>query len=277
MSENAEQIEHWNGEGGQRWVQAQARMDALLAPLTAVLLERAAPRAGERVLDVGCGCGETSVVLAERGAEVLGVDVSEPMLGRARERVDGRPGVRFVQADAAAHPFPAASFDLVLSRFGVMFFADPVRAFTNLRQGHADDGRLCVLCWQAPTENPWFVLPAQALRPFMPEAPPPDPHAPGPFAFADPRRVTGILQAAGYRDVATESLRMPLRYADDLDGALAMVTEIGPAARVLPTLPADVRPAALAAVREVLRAGVRPEGVMFDAGCWIVTARPGAR
>lgn len=277
MSENAEQIEQWNGEGGQRWVRAQARMDALMAPLTAALLERAAPRAGERVLDVGCGCGETSVALAERGAEVLGVDVSEPMLARARERGAGRADMRLVHADAAAHPFVADTFDLLFSRFGVMFFADPVRAFTNLRRGHAEQGRLCVLCWQAPAMNPWFVLPAQALRPFLPEVAPPDPHAPGPFAFADPQRVTGILEAAGYRDVATESLCASLRYADDLDDALALVTEIGPAARALPLLPADSRPAALEAIREALRAGLRPEGVVFDAACWIVTARPASR
>jgi SAM-dependent methyltransferase len=274
MSDNAEQIEHWNGEGGHRWVRAQARMDALLAPLTAVLLERAAPRVGERVLDVGCGCGQTTIALAERGAEVLGVDVSEPMLGRARERTRERPGVRLVRADAAAHPFAAGSFDLLFSRFGVMFFAEPVRAFGNLRQGHAGDGRLCVLCWQAPRENPWFQRPAEALRPFVPEAAPADPHAPGPFAFADPQRVTGILEAAGYREVALEPLRVPLRYGDDLDDALALVAEIGPVARVLPTLPAESRPAALAAVREALREGERPEGVVFDAACWIVTARP---
>lgn len=270
---NAEQIEHWDGEAGLRWARAQVRMDALMAPLTAALLERADPRAGERALDVGCGCGETSLVLAERGARVLGVDVSGPMLARARERVAGRPGIELVQADAADHPFAPASFDLVLSRFGVMFFADPVGALANVRRAHAPDGRLCVLCWQAPSENPWFLRPAQALRPFVPEAPPADPHAPGPFALADAARAQGIFAAAGYGDVAVEPLRVPVCYGCDLDDALALVVEIGPVARALSTMAEGSRGAAIDAVRESLAAGLGPGGVVFEAACWIVTAR----
>jgi SAM-dependent methyltransferase len=275
MSEdNAEQIEHWNGEGGRRWVKAQARMDALLSPLTRILLERAAPRPGERVLDVGCGCGDTSVAIAELGADVVGVDVSAPMLERARARGAGRERLRFVHADAAEHPFSAASFELLLSRFGVMFFADPVGAFANLRRGHVEGGRLCFVCWQAPVENPWLTVPLQAALPFAPEAvPTPAPGAPGPFGLADPRRVTAVLEAAGYRDVAVEPYRVRLRCGEDLDDALESVVRLGPTSRLLEALPSEAQQAAIGAVREALRPFQTPEGVLLGSASWLVTAR----
>jgi SAM-dependent methyltransferase len=271
--ENAAQIEHWNGEGGQRWVELQARMDAVLAPFTRILLERTAPRAGERVLDVGCGCGDTSIALAERGAEVLGVDVSAPMLARARERGAGQGGLRFVDADASDHPFAPASFDVLLSRFGVMFFADPVKAFANLRRGHADGGRLCFVCWQTPASNPWLTLPLQAVVPFAPPLETPAPGAPGPFGFAEPERVTGILGAAGYRDVTIEPHSVPLRYGEDLDDTMALVVGLGPASRLLVTLPPATREQALVALREALRPYETADGVVLGSAAFLVTAR----
>ena len=273
MSEgNTEQIEHWNGEGGQRWVEAQEAMDAVLSPFTRLLLDRG-PWAGQRVLDVGCGCGDTSIAAADLGAEVLGVDVSSPMLARARERAQGRPELRFVQADAATHPLPAASYDVLLSRFGVMFFADPVAAFTNLHRGHVPGGRLAFVCWQTPAENPWMTAPAQAIAHLAPDAQPPAPGAPGPFAFADPERVRGILEAAGYHDVAVEPHRVPLRYGVTLSDAMELVVQLGPTSRVLAVLPPESQEGALEAVREVLRRFETDEGVVLGSAAFLVTAR----
>lgn len=271
--DNAQQIEHWNGEGGQRWVEAQTAMDAVLAPFSRLLLERAAPRAGERVLDVGCGCGDTSLALAEVGAEVLGVDVSGPMLERARERAAGRAGLRFVLADAAAHPLPPASFDLLLSRFGVMFFADPVGAFANLRRGHADGGRLCFVCWQTPAKNPWMIMPMQAAAPFAPDMEVPVPGAPGPFAFVDPQRVTSILEAAGYRDVSVEPRDVPLCYGASLEQTMALVLRLGPASRILAVLSPSAQAAAVNAIRDALRPFETADGVWLDSAAFLVTAR----
>jgi SAM-dependent methyltransferase len=274
--ENAEQIEHWNAEGGSRWVLAQARMDALFAPLTRALLERAAPRAGERIVDVGCGCGDSSLALAALGAEVLGVDVSEPMLQRARERGAGQAGLRWLAADAADHPFEAASFDLLLSRFGVMFFADPVRAFANLRRSLTPDGRVAFSCWQAPVKNPWLTVSVEAVRSFAPETEAPAAGAPGPFAFADAERVTGILTDAGFHAVKLDPLDVQVRCGEDLDDALELVAQTGPASRVLSTLSPGPRQAALEAIRAALRPAQTSEGVMLGAGAWLVTARAGA-
>lgn len=270
---NAEQIEHWNGEGGRRWAEGQQRMDAVLAPFSRLLLERVPAQAGERVLDVGCGCGDTSLAFADRGAEVLGVDVSGPMLARARERSAGRAALRFVQADAAAHPFDPASYDVLVSRFGVMFFADPVQAFTNLRRGHAEGGRLGFICWQAPEHNPWLTVPQRAAAPFAPEAETPAPGAPGPFAFADPERVRSILGAAGYRDVVVEPHTIPVRYGADLDDVMDVAALIGPVSRVLAVLPSEAHGAVLEAVREALRPFETAEGVMMGSAAFLVTAR----
>jgi SAM-dependent methyltransferase len=273
MSDNREQIDYWNGDAGATWVEVQARLDAMLAPVGETLLARACPARGERVLDVGCGCGDTSLAVADAGARVLGVDVSEPMLARARERAGARDDVEFRCDDAATLGLDAP-VDLIVSRFGVMFFDDPVAAFTNLRGTLADGGRLCFACWQAPRENPWMAIAGRAVQPFLPEPEAaPDPHAPGPFAFAEPERVEGILAAAGFSAVTLEDLRPRLHLADDLDEALDFQARVGPLARVLAELEGETREAALAAAREALAPHLTESGLDLAGACWIVTAR----
>lgn len=272
---NDKQIEFWNGHAGRTWAEAQAALDAMLAPASKALIERAAPREGERVLDVGCGCGDTSLALAAIGAEVRGIDISEPMLARARERTPDSARVVFACADAASQSF-TPDHTLVLSRFGVMFFADPYAAFRNLRTALAAEGRLCFACWQEPRLNPWIAIAGQAVQPFLPvPAERPDPRAPGPFAFADPQYLRGILEHGGFRDIAIEASTPTLHVGDDLEAAMTFLQQVGPLSRVLAELDDAAGDAALTAARDALTPHVTERGLDLGAACWIVHARAG--
>ena len=152
---NRAQIDYWNEQSGPKWVEQQGQLDRLLATLGAVVMHRLALRPGQRVLDVGCGCGHTTLDLAGRVAptgSVLGVDVSGPMLTRARERARDLPNVTFLQGDAQTHRFEPASVDAIFSRFGVMFFAEPDMAFRNFQRALKPGGRLVFVCWRTPRE-----------------------------------------------------------------------------------------------------------------------------
>lgn len=271
---NREQIEYWNGPEGRHWVERETRFDAMLAPFLEPILTAAAPGAGDRVLDVGCGNGALSRAAASRGAAVTAVDISAPMLARARERAaaEGLP-VDFVEADAQVHTF-AEPFATVVSRFGVMFFADPEAAFANLAAALGRNGRCAFTCWQAQAHNPWVTVPAGALLPIVgpPEPAPPD--APGPFAFADPDRVAGILTRAGFADVVIEPLTPPLLLGGGLgpDEAVAWLTEGGMGKRLLAGADASVTGQALAAVRAALEPFATPDGVRMGSAAWLVQA-----
>jgi SAM-dependent methyltransferase len=206
---NAQQITYWNQEAGPKWVEFQEALDQQIEPLGRAALDRAQPAPGERALDVGCGCGQTTLEIARRGGErgeVLGVDLSGPMLARARERAQaaGLGRARFLAADAQTHRFEPAHYQLVFSRFGVMFFENPVAAFRNLRAALAPGGRLAFLCWREIAQNPWVLEPMAALARHIPLPAPAAPDAPGPFAFASAERVRGILEQAGFGAVALE-------------------------------------------------------------------------
>ncbi|MDU2927801.1 class I SAM-dependent methyltransferase, partial [Bradyrhizobium sp.] len=194
--ENAEQIAFWNGAGGERWVARRAELDAMLAPVQAALLERAAIQPGERVLDIGCGCGATLIAAAEQagpGGTVLGLDVSAAMLTCAHELAPADAPVSFVQGDAMVHHFKAASADLVLSRLGVMYFADPVRAILNIRNALRSEGRVAFACWGELRDNPWALEPLQAAYDHVPKLPGLQPHAPDDFAFGSAEWVEKVL------------------------------------------------------------------------------------
>jgi SAM-dependent methyltransferase len=270
MSSNQEQIEYWNERAGETWAELQDRLDALLAPLSAAGLAAARVRPGERVLDVGCGCGDTTIALSTVGASVLGVDVSAPMLARARSR---DASIEYQQADAATTDF-ARAFDLVFSRFGVMFFDDPTAAFKNLYNALKPGGRLLFVCWQPPAVNPWMATAGRAIAPYLPpsdEAP--NPRAPGPFAFADARYVEQILQDAGFSEIQINAHEESLKVADTLAEAVQFQTRVGPAARVMAELEGDQRAQALAAVEEALRPFDAEDGLHLDSAVWLVSAK----
>ena len=282
MSANQEQIDYWNGEGGQRWVEQNRSVDELIRPIGVAVLDAATLHSGERAIDVGCGCGNQTLALAQRigpGGQVLGVDVSEPMLALAREQAGADPAPRaaleFLLADAAEHRFEQGATDLLYSRFGVMFFADPVPAFANMRTALRDGGRLAFCCWRAMKENELMLLPLRAALAHLPPPAPVPPDAPGPFAFADRERVLGILQAAGFRDAAVEPLDCALRYGAGLDAAeiARRLLDLGPAARLLADASASIR----TRVEEDLCRLIEPRqgaaGIGLMACCWRVTAR----
>jgi SAM-dependent methyltransferase len=273
------QHEHWNGPGGQRWVNEQERLDRVLAPFEARALASSAPRAGERVIDVGCGCGASTLALGERvgpGGAVLGVDISAPMLARARERAQAQQlnWVKFADADAATYAF-GRDADLLFSRFGSMFFADPATAFANLRRALRPAGRLCLLVWRRSEENEWGRVPLEAaLSVLGPQPPPPPPGAPGPFSLASEPRVRELLTGAGFANIGLEPVDLALELSTTgVEEAVSFSLDAGPTARVLVNVDPDTRTRVTAAVREALEPYVQADRVRLGGSAWLVSAR----
>lgn len=273
---NADQIAYWNNSAGATWAELQDRLDRQIEPLGLRAMDTAAPKAGERVLDIGCGCGQTSLELAQRvgsAGQVSGVDISEPMLEVARRR-GGAAGanVSFLAADAQTHAFAPGGLDLAFSRFGVMFFDDPTAAFRNIAAALTLGGRLAFVCWRPMLENPWMGVPMFAALPLLPPMPPPaDPTAPGPFAFADPQRLRAILAAAGFADIDIQP-HDQLIGGNDLEQTVAMSLRVGPLGAVLREKP-ELKDGVVGAIREALAQYVTPQGVMLASATWIVTAK----
>jgi SAM-dependent methyltransferase len=276
---NAEQITYWNDVSGAKWVALQEVLDSQIGPLGAAAMDRAQIAPGEAILDVGCGCGDSSLQLAERvgpGGRVIGFDISAPMLTRARERAreQGISNLGFVQADAQTHTFEGKGHDVLFSRFGVMFFADPVAAFANLRRALLPGARLAFVCWQELKRNPWMLVPVLAIAKHVEMPPPPEPGSPGPFAFADAERLRGILTAAGFDRVAIEPEEGGIALAGgaDLDAAVDLALQLGPTARLLAGADAEVRDRARDSVRDALAPYATPTGVSMECAAFVVTA-----
>jgi ubiquinone/menaquinone biosynthesis C-methylase UbiE len=275
---NADQIAYWNGPGGQHWADRQQSQDVVLGPVSEALIDRARARTGERIVDVGCGCGATAIALVRQvgpAGHVLGIDISEPMLARARQVAPAGLPVEFVLADATIHPFEPAGFDLLASRFGVMFFAEPARSFANLHRALRPSGRLAFACWRDPRENPFFMAPLQAVYKHVPKLPQLGPEDPGPFSFASEARVRRILGEAGFSGVEMEpcNLALDIAIGRGLDTAVQSALEIGPAARALADQTPDVVAAATHSIREALAAFQNGQSVSLPAAIWIVTAK----
>jgi len=271
---NADQITYWNESAGQTWVELRDELDRQIEHLGLRAIDALAPMAGERLLDVGCGCGQTTLALAERvGASgtVLGVDISRPMLEVARDRAVGLPQARFEEADAQTHRFAAGAFDGVFSRFGVMFFEDPGAAFENLRAALKPDGRLAFVCWRAPAENLWMTTPLMAALRHLPPPPPTEPGAPGPFAFADAEYTRRILVGAGFSQVSIQAHDASMG-GNSLEDSLKLSLRIGPLGALLRENPA-ARPLVVDDVRAALEPHLQDGRIFLPSASWIVTAR----
>lgn len=275
MSQPPTQREYWNSKVGEEWARQADLMDRMLQPLTQPALDLLALKSGERVLDIGCGAGATTLSIAQQIGDGLavGVDISKPLLDLARERTSARgANAHFVEADVSAAPLRDAPFDAAFSRFGVMFFDDTAAAFTKIRAALNPGGRMVFICWRTFAENGWSYAPLAALQPILktPIAPS-DPNAPGPFRLQDSAHIEAML--AGWRDVSITPWdgKVLVGGGGDANAAAAFLLKIGPCARAItdqqldPTLARQL-------LADFLRPHETPAGVPLDAACWIVRA-----
>jgi ubiquinone/menaquinone biosynthesis C-methylase UbiE len=274
---NAEQITYWNGPGGQHWADRQQTQDVVLEPVSEVLIDRARAGAGERIIDVGCGCGATTFAFADKvgpTGHVFGVDVSAPMLALAEKLTPTRAPVEFALADATVHAFAPASFDMLVSRFGVMFFAEPELSFANLRKALRPGGRVAFACWRTPRDNPWVMVPLQAAYQHVPKMPQLGPDDPGPFSFADEERVRRILGAAGFSSIVLErhDLALDIAVGQGMDAAVRAAMEVGPTSRALEGHPDETRAVVASSIRAVFEPLAQGGKVPLGASIWIITA-----
>lgn len=270
-----EQAKLWNGPAGRAWVQAQQVLDGMFQPLEDRLLEAVAAAAPRQVLDVGCGTGSTTLAVARllgKGSQCMGIDISEPMIRLALARA-GQQGsaASFVRADAQTHAFAPAAFDMIVSRLGVMFFGDPVRAFANLREAARPQAALRFIAWRGAAENPFMTAAERAAAPLLPELPARRPGAPGQFAFAEESRMRRILQDSGWTAVDVQPIDVACSLPEK--ELLHYLSLLGPVGLALQHVDEATRRRVLGTVRAAFDPYVHGTDVRFTAACWIVGAR----
>ncbi len=277
-TDNAEQIAEWNGALGQRWAALRQEIERVVTPFGVAALKAAAPQPGERVIDVGCGCGETSIEMARLvgpAGSVLGIDVSQPMLAIARSQGQSATlsHLSFLEADASRSRLPA-EVDLLFSRFGVMFFSEPSAAFSHLRKSLRTGGRCVFVCWRPPRDNPWAMTPLSAARQALNITPPPsDPEAPGPFAFADEERLRTILSDAGFGNIDVQRFDAAIFLGPTPRTAAEGAVQMGPVSRLVREVGAEHLPIIVDAIERTLSPLAAANGqVSLNGSTWIVAA-----
>jgi ubiquinone/menaquinone biosynthesis C-methylase UbiE len=266
----------WNSTMGHAWVSQQAVISDVFTSVTSVSLVAAAAKQGEHVIDIGCGPGDTLLAFARAvgpSGDALGVDVSVPMLEFARHRAAeaGLANVTCALADATTYAFEPRRANLVYSRFGMMFFDDPIKAFTNIRSGMKMGGRLVFVCFRTMPESPWFRVPIEAARPHVPPQPPVDPLAPGMFSLAREDRLRGVLTEAGFREIALNATDVPI-HGKDTTQSMAFITQVGPLPALLENASDEQRKRATEAARNALAARIGADGRGLHVGLWLVSA-----
>ncbi|MBC2900234.1 class I SAM-dependent methyltransferase [Streptomyces cupreus] len=269
-----DQAARWRA-AGHAWVETQELLDGMLRPLEELLVERVPAGRGGHVLDVGCGTGSTTLAVARRlgpTGHAVGIDISEPMITAARERV-ARAGeaASFILADAEHHAFEPAAFDAVISRLGVMFFTDSVRAFANLRRAAKDEAWLRFIAWRGAEENPFMTTAERAAAPLVPNLPARRPEGPGQFAFADPDRIRDILTKSGWSEIDIRPVELSCTLPES--ELVGYFTRLGPLGLILPDVDEDTRPRVIETVRAAFDPYVQGTEVRFTAACWTVDAR----
>jgi SAM-dependent methyltransferase len=270
-----EQEKLWNGVAGRAWVEAQELLDQLFKPFERLLVEAVSATSVTRVLDVGCGTGSTTLAVARllgANGRSTGIDISDPMIAAARARAEqASTPASFIRANAQTHAFEPASFDMIISRFGVMFFDDSVRAFANLRRAARDDAGLRFIAWRSAVENPFMTTAERAAAPLLPNLPARRPDAPGQFAFADPRHVHRILEESGWAGIDIRPIDVACTLPEQ--ELVRNVSRLGPLGRILHETDEQTRKEVLEAVRAAFDPYVHGAEVRFTAACWMVSAR----
>jgi len=271
----SDQTALWSGAGGRGWVALQELIDQVFQPLEDLLVDAVSSETTSRVLDVGCGTGSTTVAVARRlGAKgsCTGIDISEPMIAAARDRAE-RAGasVSFIVADAESYPLEGASFNAIISRFGVMFFTDSIAAFTNLRRAARAGAMLRLVVWRSAAENPFMTTAERAAAPLLPDLPARRPDEPGQFAFADRNRVRRILEESGWSELDIRPFDVPCVLPEN--ALVGYLTQLGPVGRILQQADDELRARVVAAVRPAFDPYVHGTEVRFTAACWMVGAR----
>jgi SAM-dependent methyltransferase len=272
---NEQQAALWNDGSGKAWVDLQPILDEALAPFERLLVDAGYPGEGGSVLDVGCGAGATTLAMARRVGDLgrcVGLDISEPLvaLATSRAQAERMANAEFIAADAQTYAFEPRRFDAVVSRFGVMFFGDPVAAFANIRQAAKPGARLAFFAWRSPAENDFMTTAARAAAPFLPPMPAPDPNAPGQFAFADGARVKRILAASGWSSIEIEPADVPREISES--DLMTYVTRLGPVGAALREVDPATAERIVAALPQAFAAFRRDGAVRFNAACWLVMA-----
>ncbi len=280
---NAGMAEFWNGNGGKNWVSQEARLEASLKPFGQRAIAAGAITGGQQILDIGFGCGDTSIELAEKvgpQGQVHGVDISVAMVDAAENKAakKGIANVSFECADAQTKAFTANSYDLIFSRFGVMFFDDPIAAFKNIYTALKPGGRLAFMCWAPRDQNAWVGLPLQVVAKHLDLPAPPAIDTPGPFSLSEEPRVSGILGAAGFANIAVETFQTPFVLGDGVDEALSFLMQLSPSGGAINNAEADdqIRGRIAVDMAELLKSYESEKGVSMNAAALLVTAHKGA-
>jgi SAM-dependent methyltransferase len=269
---NDEQSRRWNGVAGRAWVDAQAALDQTYKPLEDLVVDAVSVRS--RVLDVGCGTGGTTIAIARRlgaGGHSTGIDISAPMIAAARARAGGEgTPAEFICADAQLYPFEPASFDAIVSRFGVMFFQDPVAAFSNLRRGATDGAALTFIAWRSPGENPFMTTAERAAAPLLPDLPVRRADGPGQFAFENRDRVYRILDGSGWTGIDVQPIDVECTF--EAQELVTYLSRMGPVGLALQQADERLRARVIEVVRPAFDPYVHGAEVRFTAACWMVCA-----
>ena len=267
-STNKEQEELWNGRLGKGFLYAGDYIDRLVSPFTQKVIEAVNPKPDDRILDVGCGGGSTTLLLAEAGADIRGIDISKKMISSAKNRSKNISNISFETGDAADISLIPV-YSKIFSRFGVMFFSNPVGAFSNLKKGLRPGGSITFICWQALEKNRWINFAAETLLPFQPKnLPKPDPRSPGGFAFGEKAYIEEILRESGYANIRVNPLETEFNLGKSVEEVMNFNENVGPLSGLLETLDEKNSARATQALRDKVEDLMDNDGLFFSAAAW---------